>query len=279
MKKVLSLLILATLMLSACGAEDSSSKKADEKENTTTTTTAATTTAATTTTAPVEVKDPRNAKVMLFGDSITDGFWLNGGYRTFLCNKLEENGYSQYVDFVGRKNSGDCYDGDHEGYTAYSIDALPGRSGITKLANSLLKKAEPDVICLQIGTNDILSHYELDTVDARLEVLVDKCLEYVPEDGMLYLATLPCMDANDTTYIDGATFTVEYMDQCIADFNDKVKALVEKKKGEGANIELADVNSVLTKEDLYDGVHPNEDGYKKLADFWYDIIVEHITNY
>lgn len=270
MKKSLMAIILATLMLTACSSEEKTEKEAASTTKPETTTTVATT-------AEPEVKEPRNAKVMLFGDSITDGFWLEGGYRTFLCNKLEENGYSQYVDFVGRKNSGSGYDGDHEGYTAYSIDALPGRSGITKLANSLLKKAEPDVVCLQIGTNDILSHYELDTVDARLEVLVDKCLEYVPDDGMLFLATLPCMDANDTTYIDATIFTPEYMDQCVNDFNEKVKALVEKKKGEGARIELADVNGVLAKEDLYDGVHPNEEGYKKLADFWYDKITAFIT--
>ena len=117
------------------------------------------------------------------------------------------------------------------------------------MTKKILEKSQPDVICLQIGTNDILDHHELETVDERLEALVDVCFENLPDDGFLYLATIPCMDANDTTYINASVFTPEYMDQCINDFNEKVKALVEKKKGEGKNIELADVYGVFGKED------------------------------
>ncbi len=247
-----------------------------------TTTSPNTTTTVTTTAEPV--KDPRNVKVMLFGDSITDGFWLEGGYRTFLCNKLEENELSQYVDFVGTKSSGDCYDNQHEGYTSFSIDNIAtsitgGRAGVTRYADRAMEKGEPDVVCLQIGTNDILSLYELDTAGERLEVLVDKIFAKLPSDGKLFLATIPYMDANDTTYISAEHFTVEFMDECVDNYNAQVRALVEKKQSEGKNISLADVNGVLSKEDLYDGVHPNEKGYEKMGDFWYGVISDYITNY
>ena len=56
-----------------------------------------------------------------------------------------------------------------------------------------------------------------------------------------------------------------------------IKELVEKKKAEGKNIELADVASVITKDDLYDGVHPSEEGYKKMGEFWYNVITDYIT--
>ena len=159
-------------------------------------------------------------KIMCFGDSITDGFWLEGGYRTFLCNKLEESGLSQYVDFVGKKESGSGYDNQHEGYTGYSIERITesitgSRTGLKNVAKRRLEEDKPDVVTLMVGTNDILSHYELDTAGERLEGLVDLIYEYLPDDGMLFLATIPCMDANDTTYIDAGTFTVEYMDECV----------------------------------------------------------------
>jgi hypothetical protein len=41
-------------------------------------------------------------RVMPLGDSITDGYWMTGGYRLTLCDMLEENGLSDQVDFVGR---------------------------------------------------------------------------------------------------------------------------------------------------------------------------------
>lgn len=271
MKKLLIPLTMLTMLLTGCGgsASGSSSGSAESTEPQSA--------------AESEVKEPRSIKLMAFGDSITEGFTYKGAYREFLANKLEENGLSQYVDFVGRKKGGDCYDNQHCGYTGFSIEPLEGtsvtgdyRSGLSDMVEKLFPKYTPDVVMLQIGTNDILSLNELDTAGDRLKKLVEDVLDRLPEDGMLFLATLPCMDANDNTYISAEHFTVESMDQYIDEYNEKVKALVEEEKAAGRNIELADVNSVLTKEDLQDGVHPTKEGYEKLGEFWYGIISEFI---
>lgn len=274
MKKLLVLSAVLTMIFTGCASSDSSSKaeiSADENS-------------AAQSAAESEIKEPRSIKLMPFGDSITEGFTYKGAYRESLANKLEENGLSQYVDFVGRKKGGDCYDNEHCGYTGYSIEPLEGtsvtgdyRSGLSELVEKFVPKYEPDVIMLQIGTNDILSLNELDTAGDRLEKLVDDILSRLPEDGMLFLATIPCMDATNNTYISAEHFTVEFMDQCVDEYNEKVKAIVEKKKSEGKNIELADVHSVITKEDLQDGVHPTRDGYAKLGEFWYGIISDFIN--
>lgn len=281
--RLITAAVLAMAMLTGCGDTDSSSESGAQNtaENSSTQSTQE---SAAESESSDEEKAPtyKSIKLMTFGDSITDGFWLEGGYRTFLCNELEENGLSQYVDFVGSKTGGQCYDNEHEGYTGFSIcrieDSITGaRMGIDKLVPKRVEKFQPDVLTIMIGTNDILSHYELDTMGERLEGVVDSAFEKLPEGAKLYLATIPDMDASDTTYIDADTYTVEYMDECVSNYNEQVKALVEKKQGEGKNIELADVHAVLGKEDLYDGVHPNEEGYKKLADYWYGVITEYIT--
>lgn len=261
--------LLAAAMLVSCGQADtakSGDKNSPEQQSSS------------------EVKEPKSIKLMTFGDSITDGFWLEGGYRTTLANMLEENGYSQYVDFVGRKSSGECYDNQHEGYTGYAIEPVAaedsitgGRSGLTVAARSVFESCEPDVVLMQIGTNDILSLYDLDNAGERLKGLVETTLDNIPDGGMLYLATIPYMDANDNTYIDKEYFTVEFMDECVDNYNDRVKALVEEEKAAGKPIELADINSVLTKDDLYDGVHPNEEGYRKMGEYWYGIVSDFIT--
>ena len=290
--RLITAAVLITALLAGCGETDSSSESG--AQNTAENSSAESVQeSASESESSEEEKAPayKSIKLMTAGDSITDGFWLEGGYRVFLANELEENGLSQYVDFVGSKSSGQCYDNEHEGYTGNSIsrieDSITGtRMGIDKLVPKRIDKFQPDVLTIMIGTNDILSHYELDKAGERLEGLVDSCFEKLPEGARIYLATIPDMDADAKipnagsdydTYIDQETFTAEYMDECVKNYNEQVKAVVEKKQGEGRNIELADVHGVLGKEDLYDGVHPSEEGYKKIADYWYGVITEYIT--
>ena len=278
--------IMAAAMLSGCGDSGSSSESKAE-------TAAPSQSSTQQESSSQEEQAPtyKSIKLMTFGDSITDGFWLEGGYRKFLCDELEADGLSQYVDFVGSKTGGQCYDNEHEGYSGFSIcrieDSITGaRMGIDKLVPKRVEKYQPDVLTIMIGTNDLLSNYELDKAGERLEGVIDSAFEKLPEGAKVFLATIPDMDADaklpepdasgQDTYIDQATFTSESMDECVKNYNEQIKALVEKKKGEGKNIELADVHSVLTKQDLYDGVHPSEEGYKKLASFWYGVITDYI---
>lgn len=230
-------------------------------------------------------KAPKKIRLMPFGDSITEGFTYDGAYRKSLADRLEENGLSQYVEFVGAKRAGGGYNNAHSGFTSFSItgfapgDAVipEGRGGISELADGIMDECSPDVIMLQIGTNDILSLYDLDNAGKRLESLVDKLFSKLGDNGTLFLATIPYMDARNNTYINPDYFTSEFMDKCIDEYNDKVRDLVRKKQADGKNIRLAEVNSVLSKEDLQDGVHPTEDGYSKLGNFWYKIISDYIT--
>lgn len=223
-------------------------------------------------------------RVMPLGDSITDGFSTVGGYRQPLCNKLEENGYSANFDFVGPNWGGNCYDPQHAGYSGYSIDNIDqsdsisgARTGLSSFIDWLMESYPADVVMLQIGTNDILSYYDLDNIGTRLEKFVDTVLTYIPDNGMLYLATIPCMDANNTLYINEYYFTPDSMDECVNAYNSEIKRIAAEKQAEGKNIRLADINSVLTKADLYDGVHPTEAGYKLMADYWYDILVNYLN--
>lgn len=219
-------------------------------------------------------------RLMCLGDSITDGFWLTGGYRNTLCSLISEAGFAEEVDFVGPNWGGSGYDPQHAGYSGYSVadipqaDSISGqRTGLSGFADWLMENYPADLVFLQIGTNDILSLYDLDNYGSRLEVLVDQILRTLPDDGMLYLATLPVMDATNTLYINEYYFTVESMDAAVDACNAQIRSLVTKKQADGCRIRLAEVNKVLTKSDLYDGVHPSEEGYRKLGTFWYQTLV------
>lgn len=215
-------------------------------------------------------------RVMPLGDSITDGFTVTGGYRIPLWYMLQDKGIVEGIDFVGP--NGWYIDGvadyNHAGYSGYTIADCPGRSGIYNFIDWLMEEYPADVVMLQIGTNDIISSYDLDHAGERLELLVDSILTYLPEDGMLYVSTIPYMDADVTTYTDA--YTAEEMDAAVDAYNAQVREVVRKKQAEGKPIAQADVNAVLTKADLSDGVHPSEDGYRKMAEYWCGVLSDFI---
>ena len=229
-----------------------------------------------------EEEQEQKLRVMPLGDSITDGFTGDpeGGYRLTLWNMLKENGYTEEIDFVGPQgldstvwdSSGS--DMNHAGYSGFAIADIPNqRSGIYDFSDWLMQEYPADVVMLQIGTNDILSS-ALDGMDERLELLIDTILTYIPEDGLLYVSTIPYMDANVTNYTDA--YTVEEMDKAVDDYNAEIREIVSRKQTEGKPIAQADINSVLTKEDLLDGVHPNATGYEKMGKYWYGKLTEFI---
>ncbi len=231
-----------------------------------------------------EEEQIQKLRVMPLGDSITDGFTgqPDGGYRLTLWNLLKENDYTDNIDFVGPNGldstvwDSNGSDMNHAGYSGYAIADIPNqRSGIYNFSEWLMQEYPADVVLLQIGTNDILSS-ALDGMNERLELLIDTILTYIPEDGLLYVSTVPYMDADVTNYTDA--YTVEEMDKAVDDYNTQIREIVSRKQAEGKPIAQADINSVLTKADLLDGVHPSAAGYEKMGNYWYGKLTEFIDN-
>lgn len=249
-------------------------------------------------------------KIMCIGDSITDGYVNDylGSYRKFIYHNLTEKGYS--VDMVGSKSSGGwtpeytdsatgesfTFDNDYTGYSGYSIQNYSGRSGIYELLQETdcLRGESPDIVTLQIGTNDMIDNHEMDTAVDRLEVVVDYILENIPADSTLFLSTIPNVDPNRSdvyswfgNYRHSADWQTQYSDeeaeaaimQTIADYNADIAALVEKKQTQGRNVYLSDAPGAIAdvKTQLFDGVHPNNDGYRAMGDSWTAILEEYLT--
>lgn len=232
---------------------------------------------------PVVTPDPgeevEKIKIMPLGDSITDGYTTAGGYRNTLCNLLATNELSKYVDFVGSRSGGSGFDTDHEGHPGWAIDTIPasgdvegkGRQGLLPNIDTWMDTYTPEIVMLQIGTNDILSQYELDAAPDRLEQLVDRVLEKLPEGGKLYLATIPYIDAGSSLNNTGKT--QEELDAQINSYNTAVKAIAETNE-----LTLVDVNSCLELTDLRDGVHPSPDGYAKMGGLWYSTLEDELES-
>lgn len=256
------------------------------------------------------VSDP--VKIIAMGDSITHGY-INGdnGYRKYFCYDLQQNGITNF-DMVGPNNNWTdsatydwngttiTYDPAHAGYSGYAIQKIGSRQGLQEtifdttyvngdVSGNMMEAYQPDVIMLQIGTNDVLDA-QLTGIGDRLEELVDKLIPYVSGDGqVLYLASIPNIDAIERYDWLGAyewTYGVSYksdpekfvatVQAAVDDYNTIVKNLVAKKQAEGAHIEFSDINSTIdiSAGDLKDGVHPSEQGYAKMGQYWSNLLTE-----
>lgn len=251
-------------------------------------------------------------KIIAMGDSITHGY-INGdnGYRKYFCYGLQQNGITDF-NMVGPNNDWTdsttydwngttiTYDPAHAGYSGYAIQKIGSRQGLQEtifdttyvngdVSGNMMEAYQPDVIMLQIGTNDVLDA-QLTGIGDRLEELVDKLIPYVSGDGqVLYLASIPDIDAAKKYDWLGAyewTYGVSYgsdpekfvatVQAAVDDYNTIVKNLVAKKQAEGAHIEFSDINSTIdiSAGDLEDGVHPSEQGYAKMGQYWSNLLTE-----
>jgi len=238
----------------------------------------------------------KTVRIMPVGDSITDGYWEQGGYRKYLSYTLAQKGYTN-IDFVGPKGSDResftyngkevNYDGNYAGYSGYAIQNMNGaepRSGIleTLSAGDYIKEYSPDIVLPQIGTNDIISSYN-DGAAERLENLINYILSEGSPDQEVFVTTIPDMDAVtaadwfwsygevkwNSTKEEFAAIVQDYVDT----YNASVAELVRKMQSEGKNVRFGDINSVLdASSDLYDGVHPNEAGYEKMGLYWAEVL-------
>jgi Ca2+-binding RTX toxin-like protein len=210
----------------------------------------------------------RIARVMPLGDSITKGVTESktggsvneqGGYRTKLWQKL--TGANLAIDFVGSQSLGSALlgDKDHEGHGGKTINWIDSN------AHTFLDTARPDVVLLMIGTNDTGSDSVSQMVN-ELSALIDKITATSP-DLKLFVASIPPIDPAAQPAARA---------QKAADFNAQLPGLITTKKNQGKAVEFVDMTS-LTLDDISDpdvdnGLHPNDAGFQKIANFWHDAL-------
>lgn len=221
-------------------------------------------------------------KIMPLGDSITYGMADEGGYRKYLSYFLTQDGLTN-VDLVGPEGKDSAtfnyngksvtYDDNHAGYSGYTITDLPGGwfgklNGIleTMQNGDYITKYSPDIILLQIGTNDV-SNGHLEGSEERLHQLLDYLRDKMPSDGKIFLTTIP--DLGNTGW--GGNSNGD-----IAKYNDLIKKVAGDYSSK--NVIYADIHSVIDgSKDLADGVHPNAGGYEKMGKYWFDTIKPYLS--
>ncbi|MEP0869201.1 GDSL-type esterase/lipase family protein [Trichocoleus desertorum AS-A10] len=227
-------------------------------------------------------------RIMPLGDSITHGMPTSnplaypGAYRIPLWRKFQAD--SILIDFVGsQKNGGKSensdsptgFDQDHEGYPGKKINEIATTTQVN--LNPRLQELKPNVILLTIGTNDAMSNRSVNQMKSDLSNLIDQITTQQP-NAQLFVATIPPINPERSSTA---------AEKAIA-FNRDLPSLISAKAAAGKNVLFVDTVKGVdgrsgTSDDLKlsdivaDGLHPNEGGYNKTANTWYEALSDNIT--
>jgi len=232
-------------------------------------------------------------EVVCFGDSITDGYW-NGSYPYpyQMTDILTGSGYGFTLKNL---QQGSC--SINNNWVTKDFIQKRGYSGLdigTSNNNTLLGNvgnvsSTADIVCMIGGTNDI--HHngtaQLNPTEcfARFENWVKAVQNQVSgTDELIFVGSIPHFDFTDSN--NNSTAGREYcssfignyssvdeaekaVNDAIDGYNKLIKEYAEKTNG----IYFVDVCSIIDKDTmLYDGCHPNNDGYKAIATAFADAI-------
>ncbi|PSR81424.1 SGNH hydrolase-type esterase domain-containing protein [Coniella lustricola] len=215
-------------------------------------------------------------RIMPLGASITYGFLSTdgNGYREDLLDLLERGGNTQ-ISYVGSRNNGTMDENAVEGWPGYRIDQVMAK------AAAAVPRYLPNVILLNVGTNDCVQNWNMDNttqkstvepslttnstfdVGDRMRILVNDLLEWSPNTTVIMSTLILNKQDAVNTRVNDAN----------AQFRDVAAAL----KADGKRVVLADMTTAAGGPNITtmaDVTHPNDVGYALMANRWYVALQE-----
>ncbi len=244
----------------------------------------------------VPLQGQTTVKILPLGNSMTEG-WIDGtqtdgqkkGFRYDLKLLLNAAGYS--TDFVGSKSTGcdyftDCQNGGISGTRDQYLETMlitgyDQRWGIQETPGPYLDAFNPDVIMLNVGTNDIT--HETNAIDnQRVSAILDQIDAYEARSGKQVMVFLDLI-INRRKNPDGTEPLNFYT---TSQWNLAIKAMAQQRIANGDKIVIVDMEHDAGFSYAYnggdmsttdpEGLHPTTTGYTKMANLLYQ---KFIANY
>jgi hypothetical protein len=219
-------------------------------------------------------------RIMPLGDSITYDnnvgdqppnaprpIGLRTGYRQPLWLTLKAEGYD--VDFVGSNPAGQiavpAFDPDNEGHPGYKADQVAGS------VYGWLQLNPADVILLHIGTNDLNQNpNDIANTVADVKNILDKIDTYEQDEGVAITVVLARI-INTAAYGCSLGYTQTFNTNLAAMASGRASDKIIMVDMEcGADLDYGLDTTPPYAHDMYDNLHPNDNGYAKMADVWFD---------
>src|SRR3569833_270196 len=195
-------------------------------------------------------------RIMPLGASITYGIASSdgNGYRAYLRGNLTAAG--AVVNMVGNQKSGKMVDNDNEGWSGYVISEVHAKAKVS------LPKWKPNIVLINLGTNDASKNVDISAAGSRMLSLLQEVWADSPGATVVLSTLLVNSNANTSKNVDI--------------INKQYVALVSQLRQQGEKILLADMHSAEGPhlDELADGTHPTDYGYSKMAVLWAKAIQE-----
>jgi hypothetical protein len=187
-------------------------------------------------------------RIMPLGSSSTvgAGSLRTAGFRAPLQDMLQHDGIA--FDMVGSQHSGPLAmpDPDHEGHGGWTMERMQ------PFVASWMTAQKPDIVLLQVGTNDLISGVGAAVTAERLDTM----LRTIRETSSAYVI------------IAGVWAPLRSRQVARTEYAQLAAEVVERHRAAGEPVSFVDASTLLGPGDLYDGLHPNVNGYRKIAVLW-----------
>ena len=189
-----------------------------------------------------------------YGTASSDG----NGYRAALRTQLVAEPGSNKVNMVGSRQAGTMLDNDVEGWPGYRIEQVHAKA----MAAASVRKWKPNVVLINAGTNDATQNWNVSTAGVRMEAMIRDVWSVSPR-AVVVLSTL-LVNKNAAT------------ERNVGVINRQFGELARKLRDvEGKRVVLVDMHGEAGPGtgDMADDTHPNDVGYRKMANVWYQGLV------
>ncbi|EPE34272.1 SGNH hydrolase [Glarea lozoyensis ATCC 20868] len=197
----------------------------------------------------------KTVRINALGDSITGS---PGCWRAILWQKLQAAGVKN-TDFVGTLSGQGCgfsYDGENDGHGGFLATGIVRDNQLP----GWLSQSKPDIVMLELGTNDVWSNIAPATIIAAFDTLVNQMRAQKSTMRVLVAQITPM---NPSSCSDCG--------QRVIAFNAAIRAWAPNKSTAASPITVVDCwTGINTTSDTIDRVHPNSSGNTKLANCWYE---------
>lgn len=192
--------------------------------------------------------------VLPLGDSITWGARSSdgNGYRQALKSRLA----GSKVHYIGSQHSGTMWDNSNEGHGGKTIEELYPYLG-------LHINESPNLVLLMAGTNDMDKNVDVQNAPERLGLFIDEIFATYSDAAVLVAQLIPA--------------TREPTRSNIVEYNKKIPGIVASRAKAGKKVLVVSMSAV-TDSDIGDQLHPDDEGYSKIAEAWYTGIKKAIEN-
>lgn len=218
-------------------------------------------------------------KVLYIGDSLTDSGNITGSaYTRFQSDAMT-------INFIGTQdgvnNANEGYSGKTYQWFATHEDSPFVFAGVFDFAQYLSSNSitlgNDDWVIFQLGTNDIFAESDCETnyntnIKPYLDLILSDINTVVP-NARIGLSMIHTTNTSETrwaqVYVPNGAVWKGWFEECQVHFNNKIVS-------DYPNMKILPYNYALDgNTDIYDAVHPTNQGYSKIGDYLYYFLKYH----